>query len=137
MGAPFPVLSPPSDLFIGVLTCDSTQVIRIRYEVIPLFREGMSNGLMGMTRPRVSFAWFLTFHPYRGVFFWSPWILIALAGCVLGTRSTGNRRVFGWMGLWAFTSALLMNSSPWQIVEVKGRLPLFATLGGTMHQERR
>jgi len=82
-----------------------------QYEVIPLFREGMSKGLMGMTRPRLSFAWFLTFHPYRGVFFWSPWILVALAGCVLGTRSTGNRRVFGWMGLWAFTSALLMNSS--------------------------
>ena len=71
----------------------------------------MSKGLMGMTRPRLSFAWFLTFHPYRGVFFWSPWVLLALAGCVLGTRSTGDRRVFGWMGLWAFTSALLMNSS--------------------------
>ena len=28
IGAPFPVLSPPSDLFIGVVTCDSTQVIQ-------------------------------------------------------------------------------------------------------------
>ena len=28
IGAPFPVLSPPSDLFIGVLTCDATQVIQ-------------------------------------------------------------------------------------------------------------
>jgi hypothetical protein len=82
-----------------------------QYEFLPLFREEMSKGLMGVTRPRLSFAWFLTFHPYRGVFFWSPWILIALAGCVLGTRSTGNRLVFGWMGLWAFTSALFMNSS--------------------------
>ena len=28
IGAPFPVLSPPSDLLIGVLTCDSTQAIQ-------------------------------------------------------------------------------------------------------------
>ena len=28
IGAPFPVLSPPSDLFISVVTCDSTQVIQ-------------------------------------------------------------------------------------------------------------
>jgi hypothetical protein len=27
IGAPFPMLSPPSDLFISVFTCDSTQVI--------------------------------------------------------------------------------------------------------------
>jgi hypothetical protein len=82
-----------------------------QYEVLPLFREGMSQGVMGMTKPRLSFMWFLTFHPFRGVFFWSSWILIALAGCVMGTRSTGNRRVFGWMGLWAFAAALYMNSS--------------------------
>jgi hypothetical protein len=71
----------------------------------------MSQGLMGMTRPRLSFAWFLTVHPFRGTLFWSSWILIALAGCVAGTRSSGNGRAFGWMGLWAFASALYMNSS--------------------------
>jgi hypothetical protein len=82
-----------------------------QYEVLPVFREGMSQGVMGMTRPRLSFMWFLTFHPFRGVFFWSSWILVALAGCVVGTRSTGIRRTFGWMGLWAFASALYLNSS--------------------------
>ncbi len=82
-----------------------------QYEVLPLFREGMSQGVMGMTTPRLSFMWFLTFHPFRGVFFWSSWLLVALAGCVMGTRRTGNRRVFGWMGLWAFAAALYMNSS--------------------------
>jgi hypothetical protein len=82
-----------------------------QYEFLPLFREGMSQGLMGMTRPRLSFAWFLTFHPFRGVFIWSSWVLLALAGCVMATRSIGVRREYGWMGLWAFACALYMNSS--------------------------
>jgi hypothetical protein len=82
-----------------------------QYEDLPLFREGMSQGVMGMTTPRLSFAWFLTFHPYRGVFFWSPWIFVALAGCLAAIRSGGLRQAFAWMGLWAFASALYMNSS--------------------------
>src|SRR5262245_43547642 len=82
-----------------------------QYEVVPLFKAGMSQGLMGMTRPRLSFAWFLTFHPFRGVFFWQSWLLLALAGCVMAARSTGIRRVYGWTGLWAFACALYMNSS--------------------------
>ena len=84
--------------------------IPYEFEALPLFRDGMSQGVMGITWPKVGPAWFLTVHPYRGVFFWAPWLLVALAGCVMGTRQTGTRRLWGWMGLWAFVSYLIMTS---------------------------
>jgi hypothetical protein len=87
-----------------------TIALPYQYEVEPLFREGMSRGVMGVTTPRLGPLWFLTFHPFRGILFWSPWILIALAGCVMATRSASTRRTFGWMGLWAFGSALFITS---------------------------
>lgn len=82
-----------------------------QYEVSPLFREGMSRGVMGVTTPQLGRLWFLTVHPFRGILFWSPWIVLALVGCGFATRSTGLRRTFGWMGLWAFASALYLNAS--------------------------
>lgn len=82
-----------------------------QYEVSPLFREGMSHGVMGVTTPQMGRLWFLTLHPFRGILFWSPWIVPALAGCVFATRRAGLRRTFGWLGLWAFASALYLNAS--------------------------
>ncbi len=82
-----------------------------QYETLPLFREGMSHGIMGVTTPRLGPLWFLTFHPYRGIFFWSPWILIALAGSAMAVRDHGLRRTLGWMGMWSFAAALYLTSS--------------------------
>lgn len=84
--------------------------IPYEYEAWPLFREAMQQGFMGIRTPKPANAWFLTLHPYRGVLFWSPWIVLALAGCVLGTRSAGRRRLWGWLGLWAFVAYLVFNS---------------------------
>ncbi|MGH9200357.1 MAG: hypothetical protein ACRD2A_03875 [Vicinamibacterales bacterium] len=80
------------------------------FEVLPVFREGMARGVMGITAPRLGPAWFLTVHPYRGVFFWSPWITLALAGCVMGIREAGARRFWGWAGLLSFVCYLTLNS---------------------------
>lgn len=82
-----------------------------RYEVSERFREGMARGLMGATVPRASWAYFLTLHPYRGLFYWSPLFLAALAGCVVATRQYGKRRIAGWLGLGLFLAYLLYNSA--------------------------
>ena len=76
------------------------------YIVVPLFREGTQQGFLGISWPRPGPAWFLTFHPYRGVFFWGPWMLLAVVGCALALRRPGRTRTFGAMGLWAFIAYL-------------------------------
>jgi hypothetical protein len=80
------------------------------YIVVPLFREGTQQGFLGISWPRVGPAWFLTFHPYRGVFFWAPWMLLTLVGCVLALRRAGRARVLGVAGIWAFVAYLAMAS---------------------------
>lgn len=80
------------------------------YIVVPLFREGTQQGFLGIGWPRLGAAWFLTVHPYRGVFFWAPWMLLALAGCVIGIRTPGRDRILGLMGVWSFVAYLAMAS---------------------------
>ncbi len=80
------------------------------YIVVPLFQEGTQQGFLGIGWPRLGPAWFLTFHPYRGVFFWAPWMLLALAGCVMALRRDGRARVWGATGVWAFVAYLVMTS---------------------------
>jgi len=80
------------------------------YEVNERFREGMSRGLMGATMPKAHALWFLTLHPFRGIFFWSPVVVAALAGCALGLRQYGKRWLLGALGLWCFVSYLVFNA---------------------------
>lgn len=84
--------------------------IPYHYIALPLFREGMQQGFLGIGWPRLGAAWFLTIHPYRGLFFWSPWLLLALIGCGVATRRAGTERLWGWMGLWSFASYLALAS---------------------------
>lgn len=80
------------------------------YIVVPLFREGTQQGFLGIGWPQLGAAWFLTVHPYRGVFFWGPWMLLALIGCVLMLRRDGRPRLIGAMGLWSFAAYLALAS---------------------------
>lgn len=84
--------------------------IPYEYEALDMFREGMAEGVMGVTHPRPRVAWYLTLHPYRGVLFWSPWIVGALAGAVLLWRRGGRERWLGLYALFAFVAYLLFNS---------------------------
>ncbi|MBI5154208.1 hypothetical protein HZA57_03140 [Candidatus Poribacteria bacterium] len=104
-GLPLGLFAAYSWSIFGELT------IPYRYEALSIFRSGMERGFMGATWPRLGPLWFLTLHPYRGIFFWSPVAAAALAGLVLGARSTGRRRIAGWLGLWAFGAYLLFNAS--------------------------
>ena len=80
------------------------------YEVSERFREGMSAGIMGVTTPRLDVMWFITFHPYRGLFFWSPIMITAILGCLVATRQYGKRRIVGWLGLYSLIAYLLFNA---------------------------
>lgn len=88
--------------------------IPYEYEADPMFREGMAQGFMGATRPSATVLYFLTLHPFRGVFYWSPIVLAALVGCALATRSYGRRMIVGWLGLWCFTSYIVFTSAYYQ-----------------------
>jgi len=84
--------------------------IPYQYEYLEEFRVAMSKGFMGVTTPKLTSAYYLTIHPFRGVFFWSPWILIALAGAIFGIQSTGRRRLTSWLALFGFVGYLIFNS---------------------------
>lgn len=81
-----------------------------QFEVNDEFREGMARGIMGVTMPKPDVMFYLTLHPYRGIFIWSPMVALALAGCVIGTRQYGRRKMLGWLGLAMFVGYLLFNA---------------------------
>lgn len=80
------------------------------YEFSERFREGMSEGLMGVTMPKLHALYFITVHPFRGLFFWSPIFLFGIAGSILAARRPGKRSLLGILGIWCFLSYLIFNS---------------------------
>jgi hypothetical protein len=85
--------------------------IPYEYHAVPEYRTGMQQGIMGIEAPRIDALWFLTLHPLRGLFFWSPVLLFALAGCLHQLRSPGLTRMLGILGLYSLLGYLLFNSS--------------------------
>ncbi|MCC5877008.1 MAG: hypothetical protein JJU11_12380 [Candidatus Sumerlaeia bacterium] len=108
------VLLPLSTFAIYCYSIFGELTIPYRYEVDEFFREGMSRGLMGATTPDIAALWFLSIHPYRGIFFWSPLVIAGLVGCVLATRHYGKRMLIGWVGLGTFAAYLLFQSAYFQ-----------------------
>ncbi|HEX9069514.1 MAG TPA: hypothetical protein VF807_12155 [Ktedonobacterales bacterium] len=51
-----------------------------------VFREGQSHGFFGITMPTIEAAWGITFSPYRGLFFLSPVLLLAIPALVMLAR---------------------------------------------------
>ncbi len=81
-----------------------------QFEVLEEFREGMSRGIMGVGLPDPHALLLITLHPYRGLFFWSPLLAVGAAGCVLGTRQAGKRRLLGWLGIALLAGYLVFNA---------------------------
>jgi len=52
-------------------------------------RIGQAQGIFGVTHPHLTAIWGTTFSPYRGLFFLSPILLLALPACVLLVRRAG------------------------------------------------
>jgi hypothetical protein len=63
-----------------------------QYEVLREFREGMSQGVMGITYPKPVALFQLTFGPKRGLFYQSPFLLFGAAGIFLLWRRLRHRQ---------------------------------------------
>jgi len=60
--------------------------IPYQYHVMPEFRAAMARGFMGaIWPPKWDVLWLITFHPFRGIFFYSPLLLLGFAGLLWGT----------------------------------------------------
>jgi len=104
------VLIPMSIFFAYSWTIFGKFTIPYEYEANEMFREGMARGIMGIETPRLGPLYFITVHPYRGLFFWTPILLLAIAGCIAATRQYGKRRIVGWLGLYTTLAYLLFNA---------------------------
>lgn len=88
-----------------------TLTIPYQYEYLEEFRVAMSQGVMGVKTPRLEVMYFLTLHPFRGLFFWSPWILLALWGAGESiARRDSQGRILGLLVCGNFVGYLLFNS---------------------------
>lgn len=87
-----------------------------QFEADTFFREQMARGLMGATQPSALVAWLVTFHPYKGLFFWWPLALLALLGTLTQalhysrTRAS-TLRLYACCALGIFGLLLLYNSA--------------------------
>ncbi len=103
--------------------------IPYEYEADPLFRAAMAKGFMGVRHFQPAALYYLTIHPYRGLFFWSPLMLVALAGaawmawcggkqrdpdCAGGRAASSLERSAGAMALAVLAAYLVFNASYWQ-----------------------
>jgi hypothetical protein len=101
----------PLSIFVAYsISIFGTPTIPYEYEYLREFREPMARGFMGIEAPKPGALWFLTLHPYRGIFFWSPWLCLALAGLGMGLRAGGLRRLCAALGTWGLVSYLIFNS---------------------------
>ncbi len=75
----------------------------------PVFKEGMSHGIMGIGLPKFDVLFYETFHPAQGIFWQSPVLLMALVGGVFMLR---DRQVLPEFAIAAisFVAYLLLNA---------------------------
>jgi hypothetical protein len=73
------------------------------------FRQGYSSGTMGFKIPTRQILNYLSFHPFRGLFWICPWLLIGFTGWY----NMLKRRKYAWtfISIWAFISFFIVNSS--------------------------
>lgn len=96
--------------FIGyTMAVFGTPAIPYQYHANEMFRDFMARGVMGATVPKAAVLWLITFHPYRGLFVHSPFLVAAVAGLFVMARRPGLRAA-GWFGLLAAGFYLLFNA---------------------------
>ena len=84
--------------------------IPYKYEYDDFFREEMAKGVMGATMPKPNVMWFLSFHPYRGLLFWSPWIAMIVVCSVWILRRERRLRPLAIAALLVFAAYFVFNS---------------------------
>ena len=73
-------------------------------------RQGQAQGFFGVTYPHLDALWGITFSQYRGLFFLSPVLLLAVPGCLSLMRRIGWRAE-GVVCAWVMVGFLLFNAS--------------------------
>jgi hypothetical protein len=61
----------------------------------PYYAQGMAHGILGVGLPTWQSVWDASFSPYRGLFFLSPWLLLAAPGLVRMAR--GGLEAEAWL----------------------------------------
>jgi hypothetical protein len=84
--------------------------LELGYSHSELWIEQHHTGFMSLTMPRWEAIWGITFSAFRGLFLYSPALLLAVPGFVLWYRS-GKHRLEFWVALTSVLAMLLFNSS--------------------------
>lgn len=84
--------------------------LSLGYGYSELWVEEHSVGFMSLTIPSWEAAWGITFSPFRGLFFYSPALLMTIPGFVLWWGSRKFRAKF-WVALTSVVSVILFNAS--------------------------
>lgn len=78
----------------------------------PEFAEGMGQGLMGVHRFQWYVLYLITISPYRGIFFYSPFLLLGFPGIWAGIRQPiAHHRWLAWMVLAIVIYYFVLNAS--------------------------
>jgi hypothetical protein len=90
-------------------------ILPVGYKYSALFSEQIGSGFLGLTYPNVNALWGVTFGNFRGLFFISPVLLLAVVGLWLWYQRKMYRMEMI-LCAWAFISFLVINSSSnmWQ-----------------------
>lgn len=65
---------------------------------------------MGVSGPKPAAMWFLSVHPYRGILFWSPWLIMVIVCCVWLIKNDARLRPIAVASLVTLISYILFNS---------------------------
>ncbi|MDI6784627.1 MAG: hypothetical protein QME64_11115, partial [bacterium] len=96
--------------FINYLQFGNPLALGYHYEKLDEFKTGMSQGFMGITVPSLTTLYGITIHPFRGLFFWSPVLILALIGFYFLYKDTKFRKEF-WLLLYIVVAFFIFNMS--------------------------
>jgi hypothetical protein len=106
---------PPGILLMAYNWAIFRTPLPVGYRYSELYVEQHSVGLISLSFPTLDALWGITFSSYRGLFFVSPVLLLAVAGLIMWWR-WGKFRKESLVCIWAVLSFLLFNASSvmWQ-----------------------
>lgn len=84
--------------------------LNLGYSYSELWVTQHQTGFMSLSLPSPAAVWGLTFSPFRGLFFYAPWLLLALPGFWLWRRS-GEWRAEWWLALASVGAMFFLNAS--------------------------
>jgi GT2 family glycosyltransferase len=83
---------------------------QLGYAYSALWQDVHRQGFFSLRGPSLEALWGITFNPYRGLFFRSPFLLLGFVGLWRMIRDPGWRAE-GWLAAWAVLSFIAFNAS--------------------------